>query len=271
MQGTVNGFSYGLVTPVVAFLMACLGGALGLRCTAPALRKDAPWRPAVLALGTIAIGCGVWTMHFVAMTGFSVDQVGIRYDAPTVFASLGAGMVMIGAGLFVVGHRGATRMALATGGTLTGLGMASMHYLGMAGMRLQGRIEYSTVTVVASVAVAVAAAVAALYATTRHRGVLAHLAAVACLGGAATGMHYLAMAGSHVRLADPAAGSGAGDGTDLGPLLPMLAGPVAFLVLAGLVMVFEPQLLAGAAAPDRTTAPQASLARTRGPVRGGGG
>jgi NO-binding membrane sensor protein with MHYT domain len=270
MQGTVNGFSYGLVTPVVAFLMACLGGALGLRCTAPSLRGEAAWRPCVLALGTIAIGSGVWTMHFVAMTGFSVDQVGIGYDRPTVFAGFGVGALMIGAGLFVVGYRGATRMTLATGGTLTGLGIASMHYLGMAGLRIQGRIEYSTVTVVGSVAVGVAAAVAALYATTRYRGVFAHLAAVACLGGAATGMHYLAMAGSHVHLAPRPAATGPAGGFDLGLLLPMLAGPVAFLVLAGLVMVFEPQLLAGAA-PRRTTAPDASMARTHGPVRGGGG
>ncbi|WP_329458402.1 MHYT domain-containing protein [Streptomyces sp. NBC_01497] len=270
MQGTVNGFSYGLVTPVVAFLMACLGGALGLRCAAPSLRGRVPWRPGVLVLATIAIGCGVWTMHFVAMTGFSVDQVGVGYDRPTMLASLGVGLLMIGAGLFVVGYRGATRMSLATGGTLTGLGIASMHYLGMAGLRIHGQIEYSTVTVVASVAVGVAASVAALYATARQRGAVAGLTAVACLGGAATGMHYLAMAGSQVHLAAPAPATHPAGGSDLGLLLPMLAGPVVFLVLAGLVMIFEPQLLSGSAAPRRTTAPDASRARTGGPVQDGG-
>jgi NO-binding membrane sensor protein with MHYT domain len=214
-------------------------------------------------MGTIAIGCGVWTMHFVAMTGFSIAQAGIGYDRLTMLASLGVGVVMIGAGLFVVGYRGATRMAIATGGTLTGLGIASMHYLGMAGLRIQGQIEYSTVTVVASVAVGVAAAVAALYTTARHRGVVAYLVGVACLGGAATGMHYLAMAGSHVHLTAVPDRSGTAGVPDLSLLLPMLAGPVAFLVLAGLVMVFEPQLLAGAT-PRRTTAPGVSRARTWG-------
>ncbi|MGQ4515935.1 MHYT domain-containing protein [Streptomyces sp. DW26H14] len=268
--GTANGFSYGLVTPVAAFLMACLGGALGLRCAALSLRGRAPWRPLVLVLGTVAIGCGAWTMHFIAMTGFSVERAAIGYDRTPMLAGLGVGVLMIGAGLFAVGRRGATRMSLATGGTLTGLGIASMHYLGMDGLRVQGYIEYSTLSVVASVAVGVAASTAALYTTARHRGPVAALVSVLCLGAAATGMHYLAMAGSRVHLEGPQAAAVPDAGPDLGLLLPMLAGPVAFLVLAGLVMLFEPRLLGGGTAPVRATAPDASRARTRGPVRRGG-
>ena len=49
MQGTVDGFSYGVVTPLVAYLMACLGGALGLRCTTRSLLVSHSWRPAWLA------------------------------------------------------------------------------------------------------------------------------------------------------------------------------------------------------------------------------
>lgn len=72
MQGTVDGFSYGLVTPLVAYLMACLGGALGLRCTTRSMLVAQSWRPGWLALGSAAIGSGIWTMHFVAMMGFTV-------------------------------------------------------------------------------------------------------------------------------------------------------------------------------------------------------
>ncbi|MEW2548801.1 MHYT domain-containing protein [Streptomyces sp. NPDC047002] len=269
MQGTVgtastvDGFSYGLVTPAAAFLMACLGSALGLRCAAPSLRGSSARRPTAFALGTLALCCGMWTMHFVAMTGFSIAGAGFDYDRPTMFAGFGVGLLMAGAGLWVVGHRGATPMSLVTGGTLTGLGIASMHYLGMAGLRLDGYVTYDTLTVIASVALAVAAGIASLATTARHRGPFAGAAAAVCLGGAATGMHYLAMTGAHVYVSPAAASAAGSGGTDLAQLLPMLAGPVAFLVLAGLVMAFEPRLLSGGA-PRAATAPAASRGRTGG-------
>ena len=83
-------------------------------------------------------------MHFVAMMGFTVDEAPIHYDGPITFASLAVAIVMVGIGVFIVGYRGATATALFTGGTITGLGIASMHYLGMAGMRLNGQLEYDT-------------------------------------------------------------------------------------------------------------------------------
>ena len=146
MQGTVDGFSYGLVTPVAAYLMACLGGALGLRCTTRSVRNRRSFKPGWLALGATAIGSGIWTMHFVAMMGFTVAEAPISYDRTTTFASLAVAIVMVGIGIFIVGYRGATPMALVTGGTITGLGVATMHYLGMAGMRLDGQLEYDTLT-----------------------------------------------------------------------------------------------------------------------------
>ena len=107
MQGTVDGFSYGLVTPVVAYLMACLGGALGLRCTTRSLLVANSWRMGWLALGSAAIGSGIWTMHFIAMMGFSVEGVPIRYDPLTTFASLGVAILMVGIGVLIVGYKGA--------------------------------------------------------------------------------------------------------------------------------------------------------------------
>src|SRR5690349_6484926 len=198
MQGSVDGFSYGLVTPLVAFLMACLGGALGLRCTTRALLVAHSWRPGWLALGSAAIGSGIWTMHFIAMIGFTVEGAPIHYDKPMTYASLGVAVLMVGVGIFIVGYKGATGTALFTGGTITGLGIASMHYLGMAGMSLDGRIEYDTVAVAASVVVAMAAASAALWAAGRARGFLWSVGASLIMGLAVTGMHYIGMAAVEV-------------------------------------------------------------------------
>ncbi|MFB7086734.1 MHYT domain-containing protein [Streptomyces sp. NPDC056296] len=246
MQGTVEGFSYGLVTPLVAYLMACLGGALGLRCTTRSMRVTRSWRPAWLALGSAAIGSGIWTMHFIAMMGFTIEHTPIRYDWLMTFASLAVAIVMVGIGIFIVGYRGARGTALFTGGTITGLGIASMHYLGMAGMRLDGQLTYNTFTVAVSVVIAMAAATAALWAAGQVRGFLWSVGASLVMGLAVTGMHYTGMAALEVHLhgtADPSTGGSAAE-----LLAPMLIGPLAFLLLAGVVVMFDPLMIMGRAA-----------------------
>ncbi|WP_329408729.1 hypothetical protein OG802_08620 [Streptomyces sp. NBC_00704] len=250
MQGTVDGFSYGLVTPLVAYLMACLGGALGLRCTTRAMLVAHSWRPGWLALGSAAIGSGIWTMHFIAMIGFTVEGAPIHYDKPTTYASLGVAIVMVGVGIFIVGYRGATGTALFTGGTVTGLGIASMHYLGMAGMRFNGNLEYDTLTVAVSVVIAMAAATAALWAAGQVRGFLWSVGASLVMGLAVTGMHYTGMTALSVHL-HTAETPTPGD-SPAALLAPMLIGPLAFLCLAGVVVMFDPLMVMGR--PDWTPA-----------------
>ncbi|MFF7275810.1 MHYT domain-containing protein [Streptomyces griseorubiginosus] len=243
MQGTVDGFSYGLVTPLVAYLMACLGGALGLRCTTRSMLVNRSWRPGWLALGSAAIGSGIWTMHFVAMMGFTVKEAPIHYDKGITFASLGVAIVMVGIGVFIVGYRGATGTALMTGGAVTGLGIASMHYLGMAGMRLNGQLEYNTVTVAVSVVIAVVAATAALWAAGQVRGFLWSVGASLVMGLAVTGMHYTGMAALSVHLHNT--GSPVSGDSPASLLAPMMIGPLAFLLLAGVVVLFDPLMVMG--------------------------
>ncbi|MEU6095598.1 MHYT domain-containing protein [Streptomyces sp. NPDC047079] len=248
MQSTVDGFSYGLVTPVVAYLMACLGGALGLRCTTRSMVVAQSWRAGWLALGAAAIGSGIWTMHFIAMMGFTVEQTPIHYDKAITFASLAVAIVMVGVGVFIVGYRGATGVALFTGGTVTGLGIASMHYLGMAGMRLNGVLEYNTLTVAASVLIAVVAATAALWAAGQIRGFLWSVGASLVMGLAVTGMHYTGMAALRVHL-HGIGGTPAGE-APAALLAPMMIGPLVFLCLAGVVVMFDPLMVMGK--PDWT-------------------
>ncbi|GGR92710.1 membrane protein [Streptomyces aureoverticillatus] len=245
MEGTVDGFSYGFVTPVVAYLMACLGGALGLRCTTRSLLVAHSWRPGWLALGSAAIGSGIWTMHFIAMMGFTVEGTPIHYDRATTFASLAVAVVMVGIGIFIVGYRGARGTPLFTGGTITGLGIASMHYLGMAGMRLGGTLRYNTLTVAASVVIAVVAAIAALWAAGQVRGFLWSLGASLVMGLAVSGMHYTGMAALTVHLHGPAAAPPGDSSAEI--LAPLMIGPLAFLLLSGVIVMFDPLMMMGKA------------------------
>ncbi|MFJ8857485.1 MHYT domain-containing protein [Streptomyces sp. NPDC102451] len=262
MQGTVDGFTYGLVTPVTAFLMACLGAALGLRCTTRSLRTRGASRAGWLALGATSIGSGIWTMHFIAMLGFTVREAPMSYDRPLTFASLGVAVVMVGVGIFLVGYRGATRMALVTGGTITGLGVASMHYLGMAGMNFEGLFEYDTLTVSLSVVIAVVAATAALWAAVSIHGFLPSLGASVVMGVAVSGMHYTGMAALQVHLHPDAAPQAGEAPTSL--LLPMMIGPGCFLLLAAVIVMIDPLVVTGGPQAARRTPGHTS--RCGGPV-----
>ncbi|MDX2682804.1 MHYT domain-containing protein [Streptomyces sp. NY05-11A] len=243
MDGTIDGFRYGMVTPIAAYVMACLGGALGLRCIVRTLLNKDSWKPGWLALGAASIGCGIWTMHFIAMIGFQVEETRIGYHVGLTVLSLAVAIAVVGIGVFIVGYRGAGRGSLSLAGVVTGLGVAAMHYLGMAALRLNGDIDYAPPTVALSVLIAVVAATAALWAAVTIRGFLPSLGASLVMGVAVSGMHYTAMAAVSVHV-HAATSSWAGDSpTSL--LLPMLIGPVIFLLLAGVVVMFDPLLVLG--------------------------
>ncbi|WP_330177957.1 hypothetical protein OG875_30500 [Streptomyces sp. NBC_01498] len=245
MHGTIDGFSYGVITPVAAFVMACLGSALGLRCVTRSLRAEQSFRPGWLSLGAASIGCGIWTMHFIAMMGFQVREAPLRYDIPLTVASLVVAVLVVSVGVFVVGYLGVRPAVLITAGIITGLGVAAMHYLGMAGMSLAGSIQYDTTIVTVSVVIAVVAATAALWAAVSVRGFFPSLLASVIMGVAVTGMHYTGMAAVSVHLAGNVTGPG-GVGASLPSIMfPMLLGPLVFLLVAGVIVMFDPLLVLG--------------------------
>lgn len=262
MNGTIDGFSYGLVTPVAAYVMACVGSALGLRCVVRTVHHEPGWRLGWLALGASALGCGIWTMHFIAMTGFSVAETPVTYDVPLTVLSLAVAIVVVSAGVFIVGHRGATRAALTVGGSITGLGVATMHYLGMFAMQLNGELSYNAFTVTLSVIIALVAATAALWAAVSVQGFIRTLGASLVMGLAVTGMHYTGMAAVNVHLHNGIESSVTGqESTSL--LLPMLLGPIIFLILAAAIVMFDPVLILGDGGWDKPasrSAPRSSHA-----------
>ncbi|MEW1648658.1 MHYT domain-containing protein [Streptomyces sp. NPDC091219] len=265
MNGTTDGFQYGLVTPAAAYLMACLGSLLGLRCVVRTLHGDPGWRPGWLVLGATSLGCGIWTMHFIAMTGFTLQQAPITYDVPLTILSLAVAIVVVAAGVFIVGYRGAAPATLAVAGGITGLGVATMHYLGMYAMRLNGDIRYDPVIVGLSVIIAVIAATAALWAAVSVRGLLRSLGAAMVMGVAVCGMHYTGMAAVSVHLHTTGTSAAGGEsGTSL--LLPMLLGPVIFLVLAGVIVMFDPVLILGEGEWNRPAPPSASASAESAPL-----
>ncbi|MEU7339353.1 MULTISPECIES: MHYT domain-containing protein [unclassified Streptomyces] len=262
MTATVSNFYYGPVTAIAAYLMACLGAALGLRCTTRSLRRTHQARRAGwLTLGAVSIGCGIWTMHFIAMIGFSVQGTLVRYDPVTTVLSLVVAIVVVSLGVFLVGYRGAGPVTLSVAGVITGLGVAAMHYLGMAAMRTHGSLHYDVGTVTLSVVIAVVAATAALWAAVSVHGLWASLGASLVMGIAVTGMHYTGMAAVTVHLTRAGSASQSSAGL-LAFLLVMIAGPLMVLLVAAVIVMFDPEVMLG----DGTWGDTASGPRTTDPA-----
>lgn len=187
-------FSYGLLTPVLAYLMSCAGSGLGLMCTSRARGVEGRSRGAWLGLAALAIGgTGIWVMHFIAMLGFTVTGLDIRYNVPITLLSAVMAIVVVGIGLVVVGYGPQSAAKLTIGGLLTGLGVVTMHYMGMGAMRMDAALGYDPLLVALSVLIAVVAATAAMWFALRVRGGLATFGATLIMGAAVTGMHYTGM------------------------------------------------------------------------------
>ncbi|MFF2744377.1 MHYT domain-containing protein [Kitasatospora sp. NPDC058048] len=237
-MGTLNHLSLGWLTPALSYLMACTGAALGLRCTLRGLAASGPARRNWLITAAAAIGSGIWTMHFVAMFGFTVDGTELRYNVPLTVLSLVVAVLVTGLGLTVVcygRHRG---LSLLSGGVTTGLGVAAMHYLGMAALRMHGGLHYDAGTVALSVLIAVGAATAALWAAVTIRNVYTAAAAAMAMGLAVSCMHYTGMAAVHVRLEPTRTVLGGVSPMEF--VFPLAVGLGSFLFLASAFVALSP-------------------------------
>jgi NO-binding membrane sensor protein with MHYT domain len=221
----VHNFSYGLLNPGLAYLMSCLGCFLGLQCTARARALEGRSRAVWLLLAAVSIGAtGIWVMHFIAMLGFTIDGQVIQYNVPITILSMLIAVAVVAVGLFIVGFGGDGVRPLLLGGTIIGIGVAGMHYMGMYAMRMPDTIHWNVPLVILSVVIAMVAGTAALWAALRlHGGTAVLLGASLIMGVAVSGMHYTGMAALHVFSAPGggmlAMGGGVGATSFLLPLI----------------------------------------------------
>ena len=243
----IHHFTYGWVTPALAYALSVLGSLVGLTC---AIRvrdtSDARRRVWWLILAAFAIGgTGIWVMHFMAMLGFAVVEREIRYDVAFTAASAVVAIVVVGIGLFIAGFGRTTPIKIGIGGLITGLGVNAMHYMGMAAMRLAGDVRYDRTLVAASIAIAVVAATVALWLAVNVRGALAIFGSALVMGVAVNGMHFTGMAAMSVQLSDT--------GDVRGATAPALLVPIVIAVILVMVgMIYA--VLAAPTEEDRAAA-----------------
>ena len=193
-----------LVTLSVVVAALAAYAALGL-----AERISAADRPLAkrswLVVGAVTMGIGVWAMHFLGMLAFRLP-VSVNYDVWVTLVSVVPAVLASGIMLHVISQARISPGKLALGGVLMGAGIGTMHYIGMAAMRMSAVMRYDPVLFVVSVIVAVVLATTALYtkflASSRNDGNAHHwwtkLGAAFVMGCAVAGMHYTGMAASYV-------------------------------------------------------------------------
>lgn len=152
-----------------------------------------------LVNGAIVMGTGIWSMHFVAMLAFSIP-IYITYHLPIVLGSLLLAILAAFQALLIISRPQPDLKTLLGGSCSMGIGIALMHYTGMAAMIMPAQLRYQPVVFIASVMIAIVVSFAALkltiwFSDDRRASNLGAKLATACLmGGAILSMHYTGMA-----------------------------------------------------------------------------
>jgi len=162
----VGNYDYVLVALSVVIAIMAAYAALDLARRVTFARGWA--RVLWLTGGAIAMGFGIWSMHYMGMLAFRLS-VPVQYDWPTVVWSLIAAIAASAVALIVVSRPKMGIPQALLGSALMGGGIAAMHYIGMAAMRMPAMCSYSPGLVALSVVLAIVISLVALWLTFHFR------------------------------------------------------------------------------------------------------
>jgi diguanylate cyclase (GGDEF)-like protein len=196
MSGTYN---YCLV--LLSILVAVVVSHTALRLAARVARAKGSTVQLWLAGGAIAMGTGIWSMHFIGMLAFSLP-IPLSYGVTATIGSLVLAIASSGFALKLASKAESSKLRLASGAIVMGAGICAMHYVGMTAVQVVPMIHYEPGLVAASAAIAIAASFAALWLFT-HLGTqdtwrmrATRIGAAHVMGLAISGMHYTGMTAS---------------------------------------------------------------------------
>ncbi|MGH9412728.1 MAG: MHYT domain-containing protein, partial [Terriglobales bacterium] len=200
-------YNWPLVVLSVVIAIGASYAALDLAGRVTAARAHFRWL--WLTGGACAMGLGIWSMHYIGMLAFRLPMP-VEYDWPTVLLSLLAAIAASAVALFVVSRREMRWRHALTGSAFMGGGIAAMHYIGMAAMRLPAMCRWNLWIVAGSVLLAVLISLVALWLQFRVRGgegesrLRFKLFCAAVMGCAIPVMHYTGMAAAIFVVPGPA-------------------------------------------------------------------
>ncbi|MBI4809697.1 MAG: EAL domain-containing protein [Nitrosomonadales bacterium] len=192
---------------VISVLLAILASyaALNASSRVERLNNDAS-RLTWTLISALTLGIGIWAMHFIGMLALSLP-CGIYYDPFVTLLSMVPGILASGVALGVLWNHGNRHLSPLTGSILLGAGIGTMHYTGMAAIRMEGFVRYDPTLFASSIIVAVALSYLALRV---KNGVVClkkrcNALVAVIMGCAVSGMHYTAMSAAYFVRGDVAA------------------------------------------------------------------
>lgn len=179
---------------VLSVVVAIQGAYVGLSLAVQVAEAAGVRRRLLLAASALSLAVAIWAMHFVGMLAvrlpFAVDYLVL----PTLLSFLVC-VIVVGVAVFSASAGPLTRPRLCASAVFMGLGIASMHYIGMWALHASAHMTHAPALVGAAVAIAIAASGLALYLAGGSEGRQPHVLSAVVLGSAISGMHYTAMAG----------------------------------------------------------------------------
>jgi diguanylate cyclase len=233
--------------------IAILGGYTGFGLAARIRGTPGVSHRVLLAGAAGFLAIGIWTMHFVGMLAAPLPAGTVYLVLPTIISFLICALV-VGVSLFFVSVGEPSLLRVASSAALLGLGIASMHYVGMHGLSGDFAMEHGGAMVVLSVLIAIAAAYGGLRAFLARRGGVQLILSATAFGIAVSGMHYTAMAG--MRLVPVSEGAHHHiEGLAASPqILSLVVALLCFVIAAGFLLSLVPEPRRKAAA-DRAVPP----------------
>lgn len=239
--------TYDPVLVVTSILVAIMASFTALRLTTGLNALEPAARKPVIAQAAIALGGGIWSMHFVGMLAVELP-IGITYEAlPTLLSALLA-ILVTGIGLMLLHFGTRTKARILLAGSVAGLGIVGMHYLGMQAIRGNCTIHYASAGVVLASLISVSTSTAAFYFAYSRRTLKMSAIGGVMFGLSISAMHYSAMIFTVFRseeglavLNQPTLSSG---------ILALIVSLAAFLICGLFLLNLVPSTPANVAAAD---------------------
>jgi diguanylate cyclase len=232
--------------------IAILGGYTGFSLAARVRSAPGGSRRVLLAGAAAFLAVGIWTMHFVGMLAAPIPPDTVYLVLPTMISFLICALV-VGISLFFVSIGEPALMRVASSAVLLGLGIVSMHYVGIHGLAGDFAIQHDTAMVLLSVVVAIGAAYGGLRAFLARQEGIRLIASSVAFGVAVSGMHYTAMDGMHFVPLTAEAHHHLGSGLAASQqILSIIVAVLCFVIAAGflLSLVPDPRRQSAAVAAD---------------------
>ncbi|MCQ4331847.1 MHYT domain-containing protein [Stutzerimonas stutzeri] len=226
--------TYNIALVTLSILIAIAGSFTALDLASRA-RASTGWiHHAWLCSAAVSMGGSIWSMHFVGMLAFGMPGMEIRYDLALTLWSLVVPIAVTAISFFAVSSQGLSRRTLGVGGLFMGLGIGSMHYMGMAAMTMHAELSYDRLWVAISFLIAIGSATVALWLSVRSRRLMLQAVSAVAMGFAVAGMHYSAMVAAHFTPLHDAMPAPSGNGLDLLTLALAVAGSTFIVLFIGL-------------------------------------